>query len=59
MPWKNCDSHSNIECLRRGCPHARFLYLIDEGVPEVECTKPSNAWQKTVEDTPNSKSLML
>lgn len=46
MPWKNCDSHSNVECLRRGCPHARFLYLINEGTPEVECTKPGNAWQK-------------
>ena len=44
MPWSNCDSHSNIDCLTRRCPFAEILYYIDAGSPEVKCNKPNNHW---------------
>jgi len=35
-------SPSNLVCLRRKCPYAEFLYLLDESTPEVLCKKDWN-----------------
>lgn len=39
--WQGCDSKSNAMCLARRCNYAKVPYLIDEGSPEVICTRPA------------------
>ena len=39
--WKGCDSKSINMCMARKCKYVEFLYLIDEGNPEVNCNRPA------------------